>query len=210
MNGQPNMPPKSLKPQAPNRRQEILNVAADLFGKHGVQAVTTRQIAHEVGISQPSIYAHFPSIHAIQDEVSSRSFALLEDAIASSLDESPEAQLRNAIDGYFEFGMAHPQAYRIAFMLEHGATDSTDVQADMKAFSLTDHPGPRAFGHLLRIVALNRPDLSAQAVQTRAQCLWAALHGLVALILARPNFPWADRNALLKEHGRLAFDMVFD
>ncbi|MBW8638936.1 TetR/AcrR family transcriptional regulator [Hoeflea sp. WL0058] len=204
------MSPKARKPEAQSRRDEILKVAGDLFSEHGVQAVTTRQIAQVVGISQPSIYAHFPSIQAIQDEVGLRSFALLEYAIAASVDEKPEAQLRKAIDGYLDFGMTHPQAYRIAFMLEHAAISKNDGHKDMGAFSLADHPGPRAFGHLVRIVALNRPDLSMQAVQTRSQCLWAALHGLVALILARPHFPWADRKTLLKEQSRLAFNMVFD
>lgn len=204
------MPPKAPKPVPKNRRDEILSVAGDLFGEHGVQAVTTRQIAKVVGISQPSIYAHFQSIQAIQDEVSLRSFSRLEDAIASSMDLTPEAQLRNAIQGYLDFGMTHPQAYRIAFMLEHPGTTSKDDQKDISAFSLTDHPGPRAFGHLLRIVALNRPDLKTQAVQVKAQCLWAALHGLVALILARPHFPWADRDELLEEQSKLAFNMVFD
>jgi hypothetical protein len=52
--------------------------------------------------------------------------------------------------------------------------------------------------------------LSEQAVQTRSQCLWAALHGLVALILARPLFPWVKQDELLKEQTRLAFNMVFD
>ena len=115
------------------------NAASDLFGQCGVQAVTTRQIAQLVGISEPSIYAHFPSIQAIQDEV-----------------------------------------------------------------------GARAFGHLARIAVLNRPDLSTQEVQTRSQCLWAALHGNVALLLVRPLFPWADQHVLLKEQSRLAFNMVFD
>jgi AcrR family transcriptional regulator len=204
-----------VSPEAPkttykSRRDEILSVAGDLFGQHGVQAVTTRQIAQVVGISQPSIYAHFPSIQAIQDEVGARSFALLERAIAASADDSPEAQLHNAIHGYLDFGMSNPQAYRIAFMLEHVAMSKKESSHDMGAVSQTDHPGPRAFGHLLRIVALNRLDLPAEAVQTRSQCLWAALHGLVALLLARPHFPWTDRKLLLEEQSRLAFAMVFD
>ena len=120
------MPPKASKTDTPSRRDKILSVAGDLFGQHGVYAVTTRQIAQVVGISQPSIYAHFPSIQAIQDEVGARSFAALEQAISASLDETPEAQLHKAIQGYLDFGMSNPQAYRIAFMLEHAATSEKE------------------------------------------------------------------------------------
>ncbi len=203
------MLPKDARTATPSRRDEILNVASELFGQHGVQAVTTRQIAQVVGISQPSIYAHFPSIQAIQDEVGARSFASLEQANAGTARESPEAQLRGAIRRYLDFGMAHPQAYRIAFMMEHATAVGKSKAQDMRSFAAKDHPGLRAFGHLLRIVTLNRPDLSAATIQIRSQCLWATLHGLVSLLLARPFFPWADRDGLLDAHCKLAWDMVF-
>lgn len=204
------MSPRALKAKIQSRRDAILEAASELFGEHGVQTVTTRQIAQMVGISQPSIYAHFPSIQAIQDEVGARSFALLENAISASINAPPETQLRIAIQGYLEFGLQNPQAYRIAFMLEHSAPAKHEGHQDMNTFALTDHPGPRAFGHLVRIVALNRPDLSSEAVEIRSQCLWAMLHGLVALILARPHFPWADQTKLLAEQSSSAFNMVFN
>lgn len=33
-----------------------------------------------------------------------------------------------------------------------------------------------------------------------AQVLWAGLHGLVALLIARPEFPWVDREKLIATH----------
>ena len=32
------------------------------------------------------------------------------------------------------------------------------------------------------------------------QALWAGLHGLVSLLIARPEFPWIDREALIATH----------
>ena len=191
----------------PNRREHILATATALFTRHGVHAVTTRQIAAQVGISQPSLYAHFASIQQIQDEVSARAFALLEHHSAAKPGVAPAEQLRHAIASYVTFGLENPQAYRIAFMLEH-PKPPTAAGWDQRTFAATDHPGPRAYGHLRGIVAQLRPDLKPEALDIRTQCLWASLHGLIALLIARPDFPWTPRAALIAEHSRLAYAMV--
>ncbi|WP_304466039.1 TetR/AcrR family transcriptional regulator [Tropicimonas sp. IMCC34011] len=204
------MPPEQRTPRRRNRRDEILDAAGALFARHGVDAVSTRRIAQAVGISQPSLYAHFASLQQIQDEVAAEAFARLEQAISSADGESPETQLAKAVRGYFEFGLSHPHAYRIAFMLEYPADKPDPADPSVSAFHQTDHPGPRAFGHLIRIVGLNRPDLSAETVLMRSQSLWASLHGLVSLLLARPAFPWGNMQELVDEHCRLACKMVFE
>lgn len=195
-------------PAKPGRREEILATATALFGRHGVHGVSTRQIAGQVGISQPSLYAHFASIQQIQDEVSARAFALLEARLAAAPDTSPPDQLRRAIAGYIDFGLSHPDAYRIAFMLEHPKSASPDGPHDMQAFAAINHPGPRVYGHLRRMVAALRPDLTPSDLEPVIQSLWATLHGLVSLLIARPDFPWADRDRLIALHASLAYRMV--
>ncbi|MGZ9810376.1 TetR/AcrR family transcriptional regulator [Pseudoroseicyclus sp. H15] len=183
----------------------ILAVAEELFAEHGVQAVTTRQIATRVGISQPSLYAHFPSVQHIEEEVSARAFARLAARLDEARAEAPEAQLTALVAAYVSFGLTHPQAYRIAFMIEHPKAASETGVTD---FFGADHPGPRAFSHVLRIVSAVRPDLTGEALDIRAQSLWATLHGLVSLLLARPHFPWADRERLVAAHSAAAVEMV--
>ncbi|MGH8427873.1 MAG: hypothetical protein ACRES7_07820 [Gammaproteobacteria bacterium] len=31
-----------------------------------------------------------------------------------------------------------------------------------------------------------------------SQALWAAIHGIISLLIQRPTFPWARRNTLIK------------
>jgi hypothetical protein len=33
-----------------------------------------------------------------------------------------------------------------------------------------------------------------------AQSLWAGMHGLVSLLIARPEFPWVERETLIRGH----------
>ena len=46
---------------AVNRRDEILDVARELFAGHGYAATSMRDIAHADGIKASSLYSHFRS-----------------------------------------------------------------------------------------------------------------------------------------------------
>lgn len=43
------------------RRQAIIEAAVKLFSERGFRGVTTREIATEVGVTEPVLYQHFPS-----------------------------------------------------------------------------------------------------------------------------------------------------
>ncbi|MFJ9390727.1 TetR/AcrR family transcriptional regulator [Nocardioides sp. NPDC101246] len=55
--GRPRVIPRAASAAAP--RDEILNVAAELFVNRGFAATSTRDIAEKVGIRQASLYYHF-------------------------------------------------------------------------------------------------------------------------------------------------------
>ena len=54
---------------APERRQQILDMAASLFVERGFESVTVADLAHELQTSRPTIYSYFPSTEAILDEL---------------------------------------------------------------------------------------------------------------------------------------------
>lgn len=45
--------------QAPHRRRQLLEVAADLFARRGFGRTTTAQLAKSAGVSEPILYRHF-------------------------------------------------------------------------------------------------------------------------------------------------------
>lgn len=174
-----------------NRREHILAEAAQLFVSHGIAEVTTRRIAQAVGISQPSLYAHFASRDAIMVELCRRAFATLASrlAAADSLGGTPAERLERLSREYVDFGLSEAAAYRVAFMLEKPNEDEADKAVVLEA-------GGAAFATL---VALFTQTHGAAGVMA-AQSTWASLHGLVSLLLARQEFPWVDRDALIEHH----------
>lgn len=51
------------------RREEIEEAALRLIDRFGPDRMTTEQIAHEVGISQPAVFRHFPTKDALYEAV---------------------------------------------------------------------------------------------------------------------------------------------
>jgi AcrR family transcriptional regulator len=182
------------KSRPADRREQILNHALQLFVIYGIEHVTTRKIAQAVGISQPSLYAHFKGRDEIAIELSRRAFAQLGErmAVAAARDGSDRDRLHRLAEEYVGFGLEQTEVYRVAFMLEKAKLAPEDQQtirmAGMQAFRIV---------HDLFKQVRNCDDDQTAAL---AQSAWASLHGLVALLLARPNFPWVDRDLLIRLH----------
>ena len=176
-----------------SRREQILDSALALFVVHGLHNVSTRKIAHAAGISQPSLYAHFATRDAIAVELCCRAFGTLHDLLeqAGGSTADPLERVQRIGRTYIDFGLCNEAAYRVAFMLEMPAEHVDENSRVLEA-------GVRAFGVLHQAVAALFPD-PAQAGLT-AQSAWAALHGLVSLLLARPQFPFADHALLVDAH----------
>jgi AcrR family transcriptional regulator len=182
------------KMKSNERREQILQESLKLFVQFGMDQVTTRKIAQAVGISQPSLYAHFNSRDEIAIELSRRAFERLRERmlVAQSAYATPSEKLRGMCMEYVRFGLEESDAYRMAFMIErtHFAPEHEAAihQTGMRGFSIV---------HDFFRQARRADDIQTA---TLAQSAWATMHGLVSLLLARPNFPWVDRSALIDAH----------
>lgn len=192
--------PRKPKGHGAERREEILAAALKLFTEFGVYGVSTRQIADAVGISQPTLYAYFPNKDEIGRELHTRAFQLLADHLAKAKEEPVEtvADLSRLLRIYVDFGLENPEMYRIAFMEGAGST-----KAWMKTPDIALAPAVQStFGVLLsKITELHGRGLTVNVdPMLMTQSVWAAKHGLVSLLLAKPGFPWADRETLIRSH----------
>jgi len=191
-----------------NRRAQILDVALKLFAQKGMAQVTTRQIAQEVGISQPSLYAHFRSADEIAAELCVRAFGALAEAMGRVAvgNASPIERLRRMGRAYVDFALDQPDMYRVAFMLEdpRGCTPH-GIETEEGLVDPVLAAGLQCFACMHRVV-VEQVGSDDDRAMILAQSTWAHVHGLVSLLIARHEFPWADREALIEEHlGRMSF-----
>ena len=93
-----------------DRRQQILDTAAELFAERGFHGVSVHDIGSACGISGPALYKHFTG----KDELLSASLTdisetlLKEGSARVAAAESPGDALDALIDWHVEFALGHP------------------------------------------------------------------------------------------------------
>lgn len=183
-----------------DRRQEILTAAKQVFLAEGYDRASMRKIAARVGVSPTALYLYFRDKDELLTTIGEATFAELTTAFAGILETAadPLDRLRHIMRAYIQFGLEHPDEYRLIFMtpvgLRHG-----HHRADLALPEATGGRGATAFAFLQQQVGgLMAAGLCAPGDPAAlAEVIWAAGHGLVALLITNPAFPWSDRAALI-------------
>jgi AcrR family transcriptional regulator len=181
------------------RREEILGSARALFLEQGVESVSTRQIAARVGISQTCLYVYFKSKEEMLDglvEASLRKLGAALDVVDASFAD-PIEFLRANLREYIRFGLSHPDEYRLVFMLRNARRKGTC--ADEGGSPVRDALFDVLHTRIAEGIAAGRFRRLASA-RAAAQSVWAAVHGLVALRLAYPDFDWVPVEEQIDGH----------
>lgn len=176
---------RSARGKGGELRGDVLRAAMELLAETGEEdAVSLRAVAQRVGVSVPSIYLHFADKQALLDAVCEEVFAALDTSLQLAAADAPnpfEALRRQGI-AYVQFARANPEHYRIVLMRKHGSTDGE--MADLMMAT-------GAFEHFVAAVqdCVDAGIFEGQADQLALR-LWAAAHGVAALLVAKPYFPW--------------------
>jgi AcrR family transcriptional regulator len=187
------------------RRREVVAAARGLVLREGFEALTMRRVARLAGVSSSALYLYFADrlslMAAVADELFQGLLAAFREAAAGAAeDPDPRARLRALMSAYVRWGLAHPHEYRVIFMTpiagvaghRPGAADGPAAPSGQATFALLE-------AEVARLVA--RGVLRPAAPQVVAEAIWAAGHGLVALLITKPEFPWSPREELLRTLG---------
>ncbi|WP_107773018.1 SACE_7040 family transcriptional regulator [Nocardioides sediminis] len=91
------------------RRQQILDIAADLFAERGFHGVSVADLGAACGVSGPALYKHFPSKDAVLAEmlVSISEELLAVGRARASAAATPAEALEALVEWHVEFALAH-------------------------------------------------------------------------------------------------------
>ena len=192
--------PRSARGKGAELRGEVLRAAMDLLTETGQEdAVSLRAVAQRVGISVPSIYLHFADKQALLDAVCEEVFAALDAQMQAAASEGTDVfdGLRRQGVAYVQFAVANPEHYRIVLMRKHDA-QSGGGRADLMMAT-------GAFAHFVASVqeCVDAGVLEGDASELALR-LWAAAHGVAALLVAKPYFPWPPLDDYIEQTMRMA------
>lgn len=181
-------------------RQEILDAARTLFVESGYEATSIRRIAEKIGASSGILYHYFEDKPAILAQVISEAFAKLGARMSSIATDSapPLDNLRRAGRAYIGFALDNPHHYSVLFMKnEHALSEPRIMEVFMR-------DGMKCFGCMRQITrtcidaGVLRPELTDD--DEVAQCLWAGVHGIAALLISCQGFPFVEQARLMDRH----------
>ena len=192
--GSPARRRRAPRGQGERLREEILEAAQRLLLQTGDQeAVSIRAVADAVGVTPPSIYLHFADKLELIFAICEKHFTELDRVLqeAASGTEDPVESLRRRGRAYVQFGLDHPEEYRILFMTRPAASPP-----DWQAERLLDSA---SFHHLVETVqsALDAGAIRPAPAPLVAFGLWAGVHGLTSLFVAKPKMFAEEREVLI-------------
>jgi AcrR family transcriptional regulator len=178
-------------------REKILDTARELFATEGYDAVTMRRIAELIEYSPTAIYLHFKDKDELVRELVTADFAAFA-ALFQKVLEQPDLveRLREAGRVYVRFGLEHPHHYHVLFeapLPDPPIDHPTTPDADGYFFLRHLVADAMAAGKL-------REDITD--ADRAAQVLWAGVHGITSLVLARHGqgvIAWRDRDVLVED-----------
>ena len=167
------------------RREQIIAAARKLFAAGGLEQVSMRNIAREVGITQAAIYQHFQDKNEILFEIAEGYFGELIEAHdrITVRARDPIERMKLFMRSYVENGLARPDVYRLVFMTEWPEASKHGHLPEPDAEELTK--GQISYGQLLARVSdlIDAGLVRKQDPGLAAEAIWAAGHGIVTLLI---------------------------
>ncbi len=114
---------------ASERRQQLLDVTAQLSAEHGFHVISVELIARSAGISRAVVYQHFGDLPTLLEEVvereSSRALAQVSETTLSDLSTGdPTDLMLESLGAYLGAVHDHPATWRLVLMPPEGAPEA--------------------------------------------------------------------------------------
>lgn len=182
---------KRLQSDKEALRQEIMDAAREMFVAEGYQSVSMRKIADKIGYSATTIYLYFKDKNDLLNQICEQTFLRLAHNINAiyHLSDNPLEKLRSGLREYIYFGLKNPTQYTLVFI--------TPLPRDYEPNEV--NTGEAAFDTLRQVIGecISAKLLKSSDVELVSQTLWAAVHGLTALLIQHSGFAFVEREILV-------------
>jgi AcrR family transcriptional regulator len=169
-------------------RERLIDGGLRLLERDGLQSLSVRNLAAEVGTSTMAVYTHFGGMTGVIEAVANEAFSRFGDALTDAEEtDDPVADFFVMGAAYRRFALANPQRYQLIF----GAAAPTSVagsRTDVTSTgSATDRSESAASFEALRNAV--RRMIAAGRIRDDGELniagrLWSLVHGAVMLELA--------------------------
>jgi len=166
-------------------REDILD-ATDrlLFAAGDVNAVSIDAVVEAVDCTPPALYYYFPTKENLLLEACQRQFARFASELETALPETddPLVELRGRAHAYLDWGLGHPEHYRVLFMTPYTPLPEEPVPDPSGAPGLAE-----LIDNLARATAAGL--MRAGDPLEMALAFWSIVHGITSLSVVNSFLP---------------------
>lgn len=178
-------------------KQQILDAARGLFVREGYENVSMRKIAKRIEYAPGTIYHYFRDKAEILDCLCEETFLKLHNEKLAVVPAKPGHSLqalKQGMEAYIRFGLSHPEHYIVTFILRADPYDKSKIGESRKA-----RAGLELFNDMRNAVrrCMEEGKIKNIDLEETSQALWAGIHGLTALLITQPGFPFVKRDRLI-------------
>ena len=151
--------------------ETLVVTASDLLEHEGIESLSMRRVAKELGVRASSLYHHFPDKSALLRAVAEQGLRQLAEVLEQARERAgpvPQQQIRALAIAYREWALAHPRLYLLLF-------GGTPVE---------ERPSPIGQAVSAPMLAAAAQLVGEQKAVAATQAAWALVHGFVTLELA--------------------------
>ena len=160
-----------------NLREELLSHAEKHLLEGGINELSLRALAREIGVSQTAPYRHFKDKNALLATLATEGFSrLLGQLNAHASGDDPIQDLIKLGMDYVHFAQENTEIFRLMF---------GPVLLPRKQYTELFSAGREAFYHVQRIIERGAEQgiFGKDDIPSMAHTAWAGVHGVATLIL---------------------------
>jgi AcrR family transcriptional regulator len=192
----------AVKPAAPPHaglEARLLQTAAQIIARDGVEALSMRTLGSAAGVSRTAAYYYFPDKAALVARVGADGFERMAARIRAAGLAAPPGieQIIAGFTAYLEFAVAEPDLYRVMFsgVLARPLTLPATGSGEADQFSSTG--AHDAFRLMVESIGATWGGTEAETLM-RANIAWSFTHGVATLAMGN-HLKLVDRQAVLDQ-----------
>lgn len=157
-------------------RDAIVEVARTQIEKNGIESLSFRGVARELGVTAPALYAYVEDKQSLLEAIATEHFAELARRFeAIEPIDDPVERIRRLSRAYVDHALASPALFKVMFRFPPRAVPGADVFApaaevfEMAAVATHD--------------AIAAGTFKSQDVDLVNLTMWASIHGVASVLL---------------------------
>ena len=169
------MPHKKTPIEKEAFRDRLCEAALDIFVEEGLEVLTMRRLAKELGVSAMTPYNYFDGRQVIVQEVLDRAYGEFATSQREAIDQwaEPMENLKKLGEAYLRFSIDHPLQYSVLFLIQK-----------QRPFQSMERRGEAFLPLFDTVTQLVEAGVLEGDPGLIAHLLWSGKHGLISLKIA--------------------------